>query len=159
MCVLNSMPFPNIFNSQTYTCSINLNFSDVIIDGFCSQNCGWHYHIGNIKYAWVGVPPAHCSCIHQTRTPNGDAALDSAISSIGHELVETVTDPTFHGYCYSYGQPYCEPGCVEIGDQCVWYFPNSYLLANGAQSNIVVGGKNYLLQANWNLSTKKCSMS
>jgi hypothetical protein len=32
-------------------------------------------------------------------------------------------------------------------------------LASGAYYNLVVGGKKYLVQSNWNLSTKTCRMS
>ncbi len=48
----------------------------------------------DVKFAWVGVPPASCNCYAQMTSPNGNAAIDAAVSVIGHELAETVTDPT-----------------------------------------------------------------
>ena len=129
-------------------------------DGFCKDFCGWHTFFGSYKYAWVGVPPTGCNCFAQTISPNGNAGVDAAISVIAHELAEAVTDPTGYGWCYSNGQSSCfTKGGVENGDQCAWFFPNPVKLASGAYYNLVVSGKNYLVQANWNLNTKTCSMS
>ena len=135
--------------------------SDVTQTGFCTEFCGWHTFRGNYKYAWVGVPPTDCAdCFTQTNSPNSNAGVDSAISVIGHELSEAVTDPTGFGWCYSYGQPDCfSSGGVENADQCAWDFPNSTRLPSGAKYNMAVGGKNYLVQSNWNLNTKTCRMS
>jgi hypothetical protein len=122
--------------------------------GFCSQYCGWHYYSGSYKYAWIGVPPAGCPCIVQSISPNGNAPVDSAVSVIAHELEETVTDPLVNGWYYSDGTQF-----IENGDQCAWGFPSLVKLSNGAYYNLVVGGKKYLVQGNWNLSKKACSMS
>jgi hypothetical protein len=51
-------------------------------------------------------------------------------------------------------------GAVENGDQCAWTYPASTLkFANNYYYNILVGGKKYLIQSNWNLKTKACSMA
>ena len=128
--------------------------------GFCTNFCGWHTYAGSYKFAWIGVAPSGCNCLAQTISPNGNAAVDSAVSVIAHELAEAVTDPLLTGWCYSNGQPTCSSGgAVENGDQCAWYFPNLVKLTSGAYYNLIVGGKNYLVQANWNLNSKACTMS
>jgi hypothetical protein len=76
------------------------------------------------------------------------------VSVIAHELAESVTDPLFTGWYYNTGSDY-----VENGDQCAWSFPGAIKLSSGAYYNIVVAGKNYLIQSNWNLATKTCRMS
>ena len=86
--------------------------------------------------------------------------MDAAISVIAHELVEAATDPTGYGWCYSNGAADCfSSSGIENGDQCNGFFPNTVKMASGAKYNLVVGGKNYYVQANWNLNTKTCSMS
>ena len=139
-----------------------LFLSDVSQNGFCTSYCGWHTY-GTIsgvayKYAWIGM--ATCSgCVPQTTSPNGDKSADAAVSVIGHELAEAVTDPTGGGYCYSGSNPSCfSSGAVENGDQCNGYYAN-YACLNGYCYNLVAGNMRYLVQANWNLITKTCSLS
>ena len=129
-----------------------IHHSDVNQTGFCTDFCGWHDNVGNYTFAWVGVPTSSCGCYVQSTSPNGDFGLDAAVSCIAHVLAETVTDP------YSTGWFYVDSNnnYVENGDQCAWYFPNKL---TGTNYNIVVGSRKYLIQANWNLSTKKCAMS
>jgi hypothetical protein len=122
--------------------------------GFCTQYCGWHSYNSNYKYAWIGVPPSGCPCSAQSVSPNGNPPVDAAVSVIAHELEETVTDPLINAWYYSDSTRF-----VENGDQCAWYFPSALTLSTGAKYNLVVGGKNYYVQANWNLSTKTCRMS
>lgn len=140
-------------------------FSDVAQSGFCTSFCGWHTYASSstatYKFGWIGLPAAGCTgCFTQTsKSPNGDLAVDSAISVIGHELAEAATDPTGGGYCCSGSNPSCfSAGAVENGDQCAWYFPGKTLL-NGYYYNLAVETMKYYVQANWNLSTKTCSMS
>ena len=126
--------------------------------GFCSSYCGWHSSAstsaGNLKFAFVGVPPSSCSgCYAQSTSPNGNFGVDGAVSVIAHELAEAATNPLGTGWFYQSSTLY-----VENGDQCAWNFPGLKSL-NGAYYNIVVGGKNYLIQSNWNLNTKTCTMS
>jgi len=118
--------------------------------GFCSDFCGWHSNAGNYKFAWIGIPPKGCGCFTQSTSPNGNAAVDSAVSTIAHELAETATDPLGNGWFNSDGD--------ENGDICAWNFLN-VIRGPGYYYNIVVGGLKYLIQSNYNLSTKTCSMS
>jgi hypothetical protein len=130
-------------------------YSDVAQSGFCSSFCGWHTYGGNYVFAWIGVPPSGCNCFSQSISPNGNAGVDAAVSTIAHELAESVTNPYFNGWYYSSSST----GTVENGDQCAWYFPNAVKQASGAYYNIIVNGLYYLIQADWNLSTTTCSMS
>ncbi len=79
--------------------------------------------------------------------------IDAAVSVIAHELEETATDPLLNAWYFSDGIRF-----VENADQCAWYFPSSFILPSGARYNLVVGGKRYYVQSNWNLITKTCRM-
>ena len=122
---------------------------------FCTKHCGWHsyatYSSGlKIKFAWIGVPPASCpGCYLFTNTPNNNFGVDAAVSVVAHELAEAATDPTFRGWQYGY----------ENADLCAWYFPYKSCQCNGAGYNMQVGGRNYLVQANYNMNTGSCEMS
>ena len=114
--------------------------------------CGWHSNVSYYKYAWIGVSPnISCRCHAQAISPNGNYAIDAVVTVIAHELTEAATDPLGTGW---YGYNY-----IETGDQCAWYFPNSYKLASGASYNLVVSGNKYFVQANWNLNSEACTMS
>ncbi len=127
-----------------------LKFSDVSQPGFCTEFCGWHTYSGNYKYSWVGIPAPGCGCFAQTTSPNGDAAVDAAVSVIAHELVETVTDPMLNAWYNANGD--------ENGDACAWNFVNSE--SNGDYNyNLAVGFFKYYVQSNYNLATQTCTMS
>jgi len=139
-------------------------FSDVTQSGFCTSFCGWHSYASSstatYKFGWIGIPPSTCGgCIPQTTSPNGDAGTDAAVSVIAHELAEAATDPTGGGWCYSGTSTSCfSSGTVENADQCAWYFPSKTLL-NGYYYNLAMGTQKFLVQSNWNLGTKTCTMA
>jgi len=119
--------------------------------GFCSQYCGYHDNNGNFKYAFIGVPPASCrGCYRQSTSPNGNPLVEGAVDTIAHELEETATDPFGNAWFNSVGD--------ENGDACDTTYPNQ-LTGKGFKYNIVVGGLKYLIQSNYNLRTKTCTMS
>lgn len=124
--------------------------------------CGWHNYGTEdgvtYKFAWIGIPPSTCTCFAQKTSPNGDAAVDAAVSVIAHELVETATDPTGGGWCYTASSSCMDNSpSVENADQCAWYFPNAIFKDNSFY-NIKVGERRYYIQANWNLAMKTCAM-
>ena len=138
-------------------------YSDVTQNGFCTSFCGWHSYVQAssqyFKFAWVGIPSANCGCIPQYSSPNGDPFVDAAISVIAHEFTEAATQPTGGGWCYSGSSTSCfSTGAVENADQCAWYFPNA-VLTSGYYYNMVIGTKKFLVQSNWNLNTKTCTMA
>jgi len=126
--------------------------------GFCSQYCGWHTHASilgqDIKYAFVGDAATQCpsGCMAQTTSPNGDAGADGMVSVIAHELEEAVTDPDLNAWYDRRGQ---ENAYIFT---CTATTENT--ASNGSKYNVVLGGKQYLVQQNWvNASGGYCSMS
>ncbi len=126
--------------------------------GFCSQYCGWHTHglINglDIKYSFVGNAATQCptSCMAQTTSPNGDAGADGMASVLAHEFEEAATDPDLNAWYDRRGQ--------ENADKCAWTFGTQSTASNGSKYNVVLGGKNYLIQQNWvNAGGGYCSMS
>ena len=130
--------------------TIFLSFSDVDQPGFCTKFCGWHSYNGNYKYSWVGIPASNCNCFAQRTSPNGDAAVDSAITTIAHELMETATDPMINAWFNANGD--------ENGDACAWKFVDR-VHSEGYYYNMVVNGLKYYVQANYNLGSQTCTMS
>jgi len=126
--------------------------------GFCSQYCGWHTHgliSGlDIKYSFVGDAATQCpsGCMAQTTSPNGDAGADGMASVLAHELEEAVSDPDLNAWYDRRG--------AENADKCAWTFGTESTASNGSKYNVVLGGKQYLIQQNWvNASGGYCSMS
>ena len=136
-----------LFQILTNTAS----YSDVKETGFCTDFCGWHWNNGNYKFAWIGVPASGCNCFAQRpNSPNGNAALDSAINVIAHELAEAVTDPL--------GNAWYNSNRDENADICAWNFVGK-IWTGSYYYNIVVGGLKYFIQSNYNLNTRTCTMS
>jgi len=127
--------------------------------GFCNTYCGWHDFFTtnsgvNIKYSFVGNP-ANCmnTCATQNRniSPNGNPGIDAMVSVILHELVEAQSDPQLNAWYDSQG--------YENADKCAWKFGTMYTASNGAYYNMVVGGKQYLIQQNWlNVGSGSCAL-
>jgi hypothetical protein len=126
--------------------------------GFLTQYCGWHtvHSYGPssipIKYSFVGNPAANMSaCAPQTVGPNGDAKADAMASVLAHELEEAATDPELNAWYDSNGD--------ENADKCAWTFGTTYT-ANGAQANMKIGLRDYLIQRNWvNASGGYCALA
>jgi len=138
--------------------------SDIALDGFCSEFCGWHTHdllLGTLddhplRYGFVGEPPSTCGgCIWPFTTPNG-APIDSMISALTHELEEAATDPDLNAYTDLSGN--------ENADECAWDFVDEarfqFTSANGGKANIHVGTNDFFIQPNWvNASGGYCGMA
>jgi Phosphate-induced protein 1 conserved region len=125
--------------------------------GFCKTYCAWHTYGTisgtDIKYSFVGNPDSCPSaCAPQTIGPNGNAGADGMASLIAHELEESVTDPDLNAW-------YDQRG-MENADKCAWTFGTVYKTSNGAYANMLLGGKDYLIQRNWvNASGGYCAIS
>ena len=124
--------------------------------GFCTQYCGWHTHgsysATDIKYSFVG-DASRCiaSCAAQSVGPNGNPGVDGMLSVVAHELEETVSDPDLNAWFFSSGN--------ENGDQCAWKFGTTYT-SGGANANVHLGSRDYLLQQNWIRATAgKCALA
>ncbi|HEV2989020.1 MAG TPA: hypothetical protein VG759_11315, partial [Candidatus Angelobacter sp.] len=143
---------------------VDQNSSDPKIGRFCVKNCGFHNHAlmngADIKYAFVGNPdrcPLSCER-QQSNSPNGNPGADAMASTIAHELNETVTDPDLNAWFDSFGQ--------EVGDKCNnplsfdFTFGPTFTTSNGSQANMILNGKNFLVQQNWvNGGGGFCAMS
>ncbi|GAC1338181.1 MAG: hypothetical protein NVSMB23_05580 [Myxococcales bacterium] len=117
--------------------------------GFCSSYCGFHEHtriLGEtVRFAFVGNASGCMSaCAAQPAGPNGDAAADAMASIVAHELSEAITDPDFDAWYDSDGS--------ENGDKCAWTFGATHAAPNGAQANVVLGDRHFLLQQLWSTS-------
>ena len=122
--------------------------------GFCTQYCGWHTHATmngtDIKYAFVGNPDrCPSSCEQQSAaSPNGNPGADGMASIIAHELEEAVSDPDLNAWYDRQG--------AENADKCAWTFGTEQTAANSSKYNLTFGGRNWLIQRNWNASTQTC---
>ncbi len=126
--------------------------------GFCTAFCSYHvdalYNGQTIKFAFVGNPATQCmsSCAAQTTSPNGLPGVDAMVSNATHELVEAVTDPQLDAWFFGNG--------FESADECAWTFGNEHGMSNGSKANMVLGGKEYLIQQNWvNSGAGYCALS
>jgi hypothetical protein len=125
--------------------------------GFCTQYCGWHTHAtiagADIKYAFVGNPDrCPSACEAQTTSPNNNSGADGMASIIAHEQEEAISDPDLNAWYDRRGQ--------ENADKCAWTFGTESTASNGSLYNIVLGGKQYLIQQNWlNANGGLCTMS
>jgi hypothetical protein len=127
--------------------------------------CGWHnFYLdptgAGIEYALIadplissglclfgngGVPPS-------VPSPNGDWVADTAISTISHEQLESVSDPQLGGwYVTSLRGPQ-----GEIGDLCEGAFPN---LRPDNSDVTLQHGDRYIVQAEWSDAADGCALS
>ena len=131
---------------------------------FCVDFCGFHNHTtlngAEIKFAFVGNHdrPACVSrgCNRQPfSSPNNNTGADAMINIIAHELNETVTDPDGFGWYRTSLGP-----LGEVGDLCNFDFGPTFTTSNGSKANMILNGKNFLVQQNWvNGGGGFCAMS
>ena len=76
---------------------------------------------------------------------------DVEVNLLAHEIAETTTDPLGTGWYDASG--------LENADKCSWKFgsTSSSSLSKNMRYNVVLGGKYFLLQTNWqNYSSGGC---
>jgi hypothetical protein len=127
-----------------------LTSSDVSENGFCSQFCGFHtrqtLNGADIKWAFIGnVDRCPSGCEIQTTgpnsTPGSGGGADGMANVIAHETEEAISDPDLNAWFDSSGQ--------ENADKCNFRFGTTQTAANGARFNQTLGGKNWMIQMNW----------
>src|SRR5258708_6780004 len=140
-----------------------LTSPDVTETGFCTTFCGFHtrglVNGVDIKAAFVGNPATQCparpglsGCSFQSRTPNGNEGADAMPNVIAHELNETVTDPDLNAWFHL-------NTAGEVGDLCHTDVGATFTALNGAFANVVLSGRQYLIQSNWlNANGGGCAM-
>ena len=132
--------------------------------GFCTAFCGFHtsgtFGTTDIKVAFVGDPATQCpsghpggTCSAQSLSPNGNEGADAMANVMAHELNEAITDP--HGDAWFHLDT-----AGENGDLCNFKFAPSFTALNGAHANVVLSGRQFLIQSNWlNSGGGSCAMS
>jgi hypothetical protein len=63
------------------------------------------------------------------------------VATLGHELMESVTDP--------YGTAWTNPGQQEMADLCDGVTGPLKTLPNGQNYNLTLGARNYLVSEKW----------
>ncbi|CAF3412035.1 unnamed protein product [Rotaria socialis] len=125
---------------------------------FCVNYCEYHlnFYVDNVAYV-LGFIGNLQKCINgsgstnPTNSPNGDAAVDAMVSVIAHELVDTMSDP--------FGSAWFGATGNENADKCAWAFGSLTRLSNSPSCSVLVGGRYYLIQQNWNANTQTCAMA
>ncbi|CAN5811943.1 hypothetical protein BH11GEM2_BH11GEM2_04960 [soil metagenome] len=115
--------------------------------GFGSQYCAYHTHgatsSGNVYYAAMPYNQQYVSgCTSQYASPNADAAANSEVNTLAHEIEETTTDAMGNAWYDSRG--------YENADKCAWTWGTVQTAGNGGKYNMTFAdGKQYLVQQNW----------
>jgi hypothetical protein len=115
--------------------------------GFGSQYCAYHTHgatsSGNVYYAAMPYNQQYVSgCTSQYASPNADAAANSEVNTLAHEIEETTTDAMGNAWYDSRG--------YENADKCAWTWGTVQTSGNGGKYNMTFAdGKQYLVQQNW----------
>ena len=118
------------------------------VTGFCSNYCGWHQHrwLGatDIKYSFVGDPEQQCPSLcepQQSVSPNDNPGADAMAMMVARELAATSTDPDQNAWFDATQR--------ENADLCVGNYGVTFTTASGAQANVHLGSRDYLLQSIW----------
>jgi len=144
---------------------IVLASADVAADGFCTNFAQYHNYfvtIGiGVKYAFIGNPrrcplPAAPQFVAPNGallpTPNDDFAADGIVTSMLHAISGSLTNPYLNAWFDRYG--------LEVSDKCVGTFGPTYTTANGAQANMRLGVRDFLIQQLWvNTTRGYCGLS
>ena len=134
--------------------------------GFCAPNTPPHHghFLRNgfpLPYAFIGNP-WRCPAVGAPQftlpngtklpTPNDNFGSDSIANSLAAVLSATITNPTGQAWFDRYG--------LENSTKCMNTFGETYVTANGAQANLKLGGRDYLIQQNWvNGRQGRCGLS
>src|SRR5262249_39939970 len=85
-------------------------------------------------------------------SPNGSPGADGMVSVIAHELEESTSDPQLNAWYDS--------SLYENADKCAWTFGATFTSSNGAIANMMLNGREYLVQQNWvNSGAGSCAVT
>ena len=119
--------------------------------GWAESYCAFHDFVmrngGSHKIVYIGSPRrSPTRCAPQLIGPNGDYNADGMASLVAAELFNATVDPVFNAYYDKLG--------LEPADKCAWSYGATYTTPNGAQANVRLGNRDFLLQQLW-VPTKK----
>ncbi|KAL2917040.1 hypothetical protein HK105_203472 [Polyrhizophydium stewartii] len=129
---------------------------------FCTDYCGYHSSTRSqsgkdLLYAMVGLPTACVAAcvpaINQNVSPNNDIGVDAVLSVVAHELAEAASDPMYDSRAWE------DNVKDENADKCAYNYGKTLRDANGARYNMGWGGRNYLIQQNWDPVKQACALS
>jgi len=125
-------------------------------NGYCGRHSFFSWNGNVVKYA--EMPHAFdinersndsgFTCgpvIDSLGSPNNDSAADVEVSVTAHEIEETNTDPQLSAWYDDFQN--------ENADKCAYIYGPRDTLANGAVANMNLGGKDFLVQQNWEVGT------
>src|SRR6185312_54982 len=119
---------------------------------FCFSNsfCAYHSGFGTTNYANMpDVASGDCGPIF---SPNNDPVADQETGPLSHELMESLTDPSYRGWMFDMMLDH------EIADQCAY----DYLVTvNPDKSNVHLGinGNPYFIPTEWSNSNGGCALT
>jgi len=167
--LINNAIINNIFEIRNNSAYYVITGPNVQVASYCGFNdeeggvCGWHdsLHLdsGDIfLYGFVGAddnnPECAASCspsVNGEKAPWG-GAVDSAVATYIHELLETVSDPDLPGFLG-------DSNGEENMDICRFLTLNvqdTQIDGETRQYNTDIGDRKYLVQANLNFADKCC---
>lgn len=119
------------------------------VETFGENYCGFHRY-DNLPILFAQVPTIDSNCmskINRDKSPNGDIFIDTMISVLAHEIVETVLSPLDQTSWAEF--PFNEPG-----DKCVSDFGN--YSRTSPHYNVEIGSRKFLIQSLYDLETNSC---
>jgi hypothetical protein len=123
--------------------------SECSLGGSLNGYCGYHQYTANQKVDYAFIPynavPGHCQSNHPR--PNGNAA-DPALSTMGHELAEMVTDPQ--------GDAWTDASGNEVADLCITTFGPAIGGSGSRRYNQDISGGHFYLQDLWSNASGRC---
>jgi len=126
--------------------------------GFGSQYCAYHTHGSTASgqtfyYAAMPYNQQYPSgCTSSLASPNTDVAANSEVNTLAHEIEETTTD--------AMGNAWFDNRGYENADKCAWTWGTVQTNSTGGKFNMVIGGKQFLVQQNWvNVGSGGCALS
>lgn len=127
--------------------------------GYCGYHLSWqlnsnpaqriHYAVSGYTDVGGCLPPQNSQ-----KSPNGDVNLDALISTMAHEITETVTDPE-----PDVQRSWQSPDYYENADVCAWNFGTTEQTDDGAVYNHEFYGRKWLIQQVYDLDTLQCASS
>lgn len=119
------------------------------VETFGENYCGFHRY-DNLPILFSQVPTIDSNCmskINRNNSPNSDPFIDTMISFLAHEIVETVLSPLDQT---SWAElPFNEPG-----DKCESDFGN--YSQTSPHYNVEIGSRKFLIQSLYDLESNSC---